>query len=95
MAIVTMDRRFGLWAAIDVGCWLQTFLLACTDEGLATCPQATLGAQPQVAREVLKIDEQESVLFGVAVGWEDGAAPANRCRTSRGAVGDNVHFRGF
>ena len=40
VAIVAMDRRFGLYAAIDVGCWLQSVLLAATSEGVSTCAMA-------------------------------------------------------
>jgi nitroreductase len=95
VAIVAFDKRFGLWATLDIGCWLQSFLLACTDAGLATCPQATLGAHANVAREVLGIPEELGVLFGVAVGYEDGAVPANACRTARSPLEDNVTFAGF
>src|SRR5689334_4827699 len=42
VAIVSMDRRFAMYAALDIGCWLQTLLLAATAEGVATCPQASL-----------------------------------------------------
>ncbi len=95
VAIVALDRRFGLWAAVDIGCWLQSFLLACTDAGLATCPQATLGAHAQVARDVLGIPDELGVLFGIAIGYEDAAVPANACRTARSPVDDNVKFIGF
>ncbi len=94
VAIVAMDRRWGVWAALDVGCWLQSFMLACVDAGLATCPQATLGAHPQVARDVLGIPEDLGILCGIAVGYEDAAVPANACHTSRSPVDDNVHFLG-
>jgi len=95
VAVVALDKRFGLWAALDIGCWLQSFLLACTDAGLATCPQATLGAHAAVAREVLAIPDELGVLFGIAIGYEDTAVPANACVTSRSAVDDNVKLLGF
>jgi len=95
VAIVALDRRFGLWAALDVGCWLQSLLLACTDVGIATCPQATLGAHAKIAREVLAIPDELGVLFGIALGYEDDAVPANRCVTARAPVDDNVRFLGF
>jgi nitroreductase len=95
IAIVSMDRRFGLYAALDVGCWLQTVLLAATAEGVATCPQASLANSPDAARRVLGIPDGELILFGIALGWEDRAEPANACRTERSAIGENVRFLGF
>lgn len=94
-AIVSMDRRFGVYAALDVGCWLQTVLLAATAEGLATCSQASLATYPAAARRVLGIPDGELILFGIALGWEDTAERANACRTDRSPVEDNVRFVGF
>ena len=95
VAVVALDKRFGLWAALDIGCWLQSFLLACTDAGVATCPQATLGAHAAIARDVLKLPDELGVLFGIAIGYEDAAVPANRCTTTRAPVDDNVKLYGF
>ena len=94
VAICGIDRRFDLWAALDVGCWLQTVLLLAAKEGLATCPQASLSLYPDVAREVLGIPEEIKILFGIAIGYEDPGAAANRCRTSRDPLENNVIFRG-
>ena len=92
VAIVGIDRRFGAYAAIDVGCWLQTLLLLMTAEGIASCPQASLGAYADIAREVLGIPEQIAVAFGISFGYEDPDVPANACRTTRSALPENVTF---
>jgi nitroreductase len=95
VAIVSMDRRFGLYAALDVGCWLGTLLLAATAEGVATCPAASLATFPQVLREELAIPDGpdgEQILFGVALGYEDEAVAANRCVTTREPLSANVRF---
>ncbi len=90
VAIVGIDRRFGLYAALDVGCWLEALLLAATAEGVSTCAQASLVAYADVVRRELSIDEGISLLFGVALGYEDPSAPANRCRTTREPASANV-----
>jgi hypothetical protein len=95
VAIVAMDKRWDIFAAIDIGCWTQSFMLAAVDHGLATCSQAALGSQPQVAREVLGIPDELGVLFGISIGYEDEAAPVNRARTARSPISDNVTFFGF
>jgi hypothetical protein len=95
VAIVALDKRWNHWAVLDIGCWLQSFMLACVDAGLATCPQATLGAHAAVAREVLSIPDELGVLFGIAIGYEDESVAANACHTARSPVEDNVKFLGF
>lgn len=92
VAIVGIDRRFGLYAALDVGCWLQSVLLLAQAEGLATCAQAALATYPDVARRELGVPEGIQILFGIAIGYEDESAAANRCRTTRAGVGENVVF---
>lgn len=94
-AIVSMDRRWGMYAAIDVGVWLGTLLVALTAEGVSACAQAALGAYPSVLRELLPLRPEEGVLFGIAIGYEDGAAPVNQFRTDRAPLADNVQLVGF
>lgn len=92
VAIVGIDRRFGLYAALDVGCWLESVLLLARAEGIATCAQASLATYPDVAREVLGVPDDVAILFGIAIGYEDPAAPANACRTERDPLERNVAF---
>lgn len=92
VAMVAIDRRFGIYAALDVGCWLEALLLAATAEGIATCAQASLAAYPQVVRSELGIGDDVSILFGIALGYEDTEAAANRCRTTREPIEANVVF---
>lgn len=94
VAIVGIDRRFGIYAALDVGCWLQSVLLAATSEGVASCPQAALASYPKPARELLAIPDEVGILFGIALGYEDPGVAANACRTDRRALEENVRFVG-
>ncbi len=91
-AIVSMDRSFGVYGALDVGCWLQSFLLALTEAGLAACPQASLATYPDVVRKLLDIPASEHILFGISFGYEKDGAPANRAITDRAPIAANVRF---
>lgn len=90
LAFVAMDRRFGTYGALDVGCWLESVLLLATEAGLGTCAQAALATYPGVLRRELGIGDELAILCGIAIGYEDGAVPANACRTARAPVGANV-----
>ncbi|HTJ85286.1 MAG TPA: nitroreductase [Polyangiaceae bacterium] len=93
VAIVGIDRCFDVYAAIDVGCWLESVLLVATSLGVATCAQASLAVYPSVARRVLGIGDDVRIVFGIGLGYEDEEAAANRCRTSREPLESNVVFR--
>lgn len=92
VAIVGIDRRFELYAALDVGCWLQSVLLLATSQGVATCAQASLSLFPDIARSILGIPDDVKILFGIGLGYEDTSARANDCRTTRQPLEANVRF---
>ena len=92
VAIVACDRRLGPYVYVDVGVWLGYVLVAAAELGIATCPMASVAAYPEPLRAHLAIAETDVVLFGLALGRADDAAPANRCRTTREPVEANVGF---
>jgi len=58
-------------------------MLAAVDQGLATCPQASLTEYPQIVKEVLDQDEDSLLICGMALGYEDCDALINSYRTDR------------
>jgi len=92
VAIVSCDKRLGPYAFLDIGVWLGYVLTAAAALGIDTCPMASVAAYPKPLRERLPIAETDVVLFGLALGHADDAAPANACRTTRDPVETNVTF---
>ena len=92
MAVVACDKRLGPYAFVDVGVWLGYVLTAAAALGVDTCPMASIAAYPETLRASLPIAETDTILFGIALGHADGAAAANRCRTTREPVATNVTF---
>ena len=90
---LTVPASFGPYALLDLGCFLQSFLLACVTDGLATCPQASLAQYPEAVRRHLPIEGDELIACGVSFGVPDPDAGANKCRTSRISVSDFAHFQ--
>lgn len=94
VAIVCMDRAFGLGVALDVGMWVQTFMLALTSRGIGSCPQAALRAYSGLLQRELEIPDNELVLCGVSFGYEDESVPVNATRQPRDPLANNVFRRG-
>lgn len=92
MAVVACDRRLGPYVYIDVGVWLGYLLTAAAALGIDNCPMASIAAYPEPLRARLPMPETDIVLFGVALGLGDPAAPANQSRTSREPIEANVTF---
>lgn len=90
--LVFLDRRLGQGSWIDIGIFIQNILLAAEDAGLATCPQASLGEFPDIAREILGIEQQWALACGISLGYPDPDAAVNGYRTPREPVEHFTHW---
>ena len=93
VAFLCMDEAFGLGSAWDVGMYAQTLMLAMTANGLASCPQGTMGHHPELVREAFDLGPEVKVLFGLSLGYEDTSMKVNSAHTQRAALEDTVTFR--
>lgn len=78
-----LDGSLETGSFLDYGMYLQSFMLAAVEEGLATCPQAALAEYPDIVRETLGYASDTVLLCGMALGFEDTAAAVNAYRTPR------------
>ncbi len=92
VAFLFLPEPFGLREAADLGMYAQTLMLSMTAHGLGSCPQTALSFQADYIREVLDIEAENKLLFGISFGRPDPDAPANQCLTDRAALGDTVTF---
>lgn len=92
VAIIGMDRRFSIYGALDLGCWLQSVMLLAMEEGVSSCAQASLALYPDLCRSILGVTDDVQILCGLGLGYEDAAAKANDCRTLRDPLEKNVAF---
>ena len=87
-----MDAALETGSYLDFGMFLQSVMLAATELGLGTCPQAALAEYPDIVREALGVGGDKLLLCGMALGYEDVAAPVNGYRTPRIPLEDFVTF---
>jgi nitroreductase len=71
---------------MDCGMFLQSVMLMATELGLASCAQAALAEYPDIVREHLGYSDDNLVLCGLALGYEDTTALINSYRTAREEV---------
>jgi len=90
--IFTIDRRLNQGSWLDHGMMLQTVMIAARARGLHTCPQAAFAPYHQQIRPILGIPEEEIVVCGMAVGYEDTTKAENNFRTERAPLEDWVSF---
>jgi nitroreductase len=78
-----MDNVLQTGSYIDYGMFLQSVMLVAVDQGLATCPQASIADYPEIIKAELGYPEETVLLCGMALGYEDETALVNSYRTSR------------
>lgn len=90
---VTVDRRMGPPQWSDLGMFLQSFMLLAVEEGLATCAQECWAVYPETIKTFLGTPDDHMLFCGMAIGYEDTAAPANALRTERADPGEWLKVR--
>jgi nitroreductase len=83
MMVLSVERRFKESGALDAGLFLGNLMLLFQSRGVSTCAQASLTHYAGILREELKIPESQLILCGLAFGYEDETASANRVRQKR------------
>ncbi|TGK99286.1 nitroreductase [Leptospira levettii] len=89
---ITSKFDLNFFVGIDLGCFLQSVLLLAREEGLGTCPQAALGAFPEVVRETLGLANEEKVIMGLSIGYPKADSDLNRYHTPREGLSDLIRF---
>jgi nitroreductase len=90
--IFTIDEDFGWGSWLDFGMFLENVMLAARGQGLDTCAQAAFGTYHKVVREVLELDDNQTVVCGMSLGREDVSAPISQLQTEREDLGVFVTF---
>ena len=92
---ICVDQRMGQAQWVDLGIYLQSLMLAAVDQGLATCAQGFWRRYQSSLAQHLQLPEPYSVAVGVALGYEDMAAPINTLQASRAPLQEWAELRGF
>ncbi len=87
-----MDAIMEAGSFMDCGMFIQSVMLAAVEQGLAVCPQASLGEFPKTVKEQLGYPDDSILLCGMALGYEDTADRINSYRTPREEVRDFTKF---
>lgn len=87
-----MDGGMQTGSYMDYGMFLQSIMLAAVEQGLATCPQASLADYPEIIKSKLGYSADSILLCGMALGYEDKNAIINSYRTPREEVTEFTRF---
>ena len=93
--IVLVDERMGYAQWVDLGIYLQSFMLLATERGMATCAQGYWRRFRDTVEAQLEVQEPYRVAYGIALWYEDVNAPINNLRADRAPTEEWSQLRGF
>ncbi len=92
---VAVEERMGYAQWVDLGIYLQSFMLLAVEKGLATCAQGFWRMYNDMLIEQLALPDGYQIAFGIALGYEDVSAPINQWRASRAASHSWLALKGL
>jgi nitroreductase len=91
----SIDRRMGQDQWADVGMFMQNIMLLARERGLHTCAQEAWAIWHKSVAEFLQLPADQMLFCGMALGYMDEQAPANKLRTERAKLEEFATLRGF
>lgn len=89
---IDRDLEVGSW--LDLGMFVQSVMIAARAHGLHTCPQQAFAQYHNIIRPIVGIPDEQVLVCGMSLGYEDADEPGNRLRVEREPVGNFVRFIG-
>lgn len=90
--LFTIDRRLNKGSWIDLGMMLENVMIAARGRGLHTCPQAAFAPYHKQIRPIIGMGDEEILVCGIALGYEDPNKPENQFRSERAPLEEWVKF---
>jgi len=82
-AFISMPETMHRANSIDIGIFLQSFMLLCEERRIGTIAQGALAAFPDVVRKFAEIPADNAIMCGVSFGYEEERALINTVRMVR------------
>ncbi|HEV2652190.1 MAG TPA: nitroreductase [Rhizomicrobium sp.] len=93
--LFTVDKDLDAMSYVDIGMFMQTFMLAAKVRGLDTCAQGAWNNYWTVTRRVLNVPDDQYIIVGISLGYADDSHPVNTLVSEREPVESFATFHGF
>lgn len=90
-----IDKRMGHAQWAHLGMFMQSLALAAIERGISSCMQEAWARMRAPLHKYFRLDENDMIYCGMALGYADETAPVNTLRSERAPVDEIASFRGF
>ena len=86
-----LNKGYSKWSTYDLGALSMAIMLAAKDRGIDSIPAASVIRYPDVLRKILKIPDDEDIIVGIALGYEE-KCEANDYRANKFKIDEVCKF---
>jgi len=88
---LTLNKGYSKWSIYDLGALGMSIMLSAIDREIDSIVAYELIKYPDVLRKVAKISENEDIIIGIALGYEENEI-CNKYRSDRNSLDEVCHF---
>ena len=93
VAYFTLNKGYIPYSVYDLGGFGMSLMLAAIDYGVDSLVAYSLVTYPNVLRKYLKVPDDEDIIVGIALRYEDEDKIVNKFRSTRLPLDKFCHFR--
>ena len=90
---LTLPKGHTKWSIYDLGGFGMSIMLAAKDYGVDSIPAYELVKYPDVLRKYAKVPDDEDIIVGISLGYEDDSNIMNKYRSTRLPLDQVCHFK--
>ena len=89
----TLNKGYIPYSVYDLGGFGMSLMLAAIDYGVDSLVAISLVTYPNVLRKYLKVPDDEDIIVGIELGYEDEDKAINKFRSTRLPLDKFCHFK--
>ncbi|MFQ3322428.1 MAG: nitroreductase [Pseudomonadales bacterium] len=92
VAFFFINKKFGIREGADLGMYAQSVMLAMQANGIASCPQTSLGFFAGIVKEEFTVSDDLNLMFGLSFGYAADDSPINAIKIDRAPLSETTTF---
>lgn len=92
VAFFFINKKFNIREGADLGMYAQSLMLAMQANGIASCPQTSLGFFSGIVKEEFNIGDDLNLMFGLSFGYAKEDSPINAIKIDRAPLSETTAF---
>ena len=92
LVYITVPKKRTLYNIFDTGALEMSVIDAAKELGIDSVPAYEAIKYPDIIKKYIKISDDEDIVIGIALGYEDKENIVNKCKAKKLALNEVCHF---